>query len=428
MVFPLIARLVEVAPDPRRIAEALGDRPGAVLLWSASGGGPSYVACDPLRSVRQLDPERDLAVDPSRGELSTFPRWIGLLPYEARRALERPGRTAAIDARPVPHVSEPVWWRYGAVARITDHVLVAGDEPDAVQRLCALLRGARVASDPQASRLEPLIDDDPPEAHIGRVERALELIARGEIYQVNLARRLRFAASGSALGLLRLLGGRARPPFGAAFAMEGIDVVSTSPELFLALDPDGRVRTSPIKGTRPRGRDATEDAALARELDCDPKERAELTMVLDVERNDLGRVAEPGSLRLIEPPRVHAHSTVHHRAATLTARLRPDVSRAALLEAMLPSGSVTGAPKIRSMEVIAELEPSRRGLYTGALGFIRHDGGLRLAMAIRTLTVQGGEGHYFVGGGIVADSLPDRELEETRWKAVQLVPGRSTVP
>jgi anthranilate/para-aminobenzoate synthase component I len=427
MVSPLIARLVEVAPDPRRIAEALGDRPGTVLLWSASGGGPSYVACDPSRSVRGLDPERDLALDPSCGELLTFPRWIGLMPYEARRALERPGRTAGADARPAPHVSEPVWWRYGAVARITDHVLVAGDEPDAVRRLCSLLRGSRFVSDHQPAQLEPLIDDDPPKAHIGRVERALELIAQGEIYQVNLARRLRFAASGSALSLLRLLGG-ARPPFGAAFAVDGIDVVSTSPELFLALDPDGRVLTSPIKGTRPRGRDATEDAALARELDCDPKERAELTMVLDVERNDLGRVAVPGSLRLIEPPRVHAHSTVHHRAATLSARLRPGVSRAALLEAMLPSGSVTGAPKIRSMEVIAELEASRRGLYTGALGFIRHDGGLRLAMAIRTLTVQGGEGHYFVGGGIVADSKPDRELEETRWKAVQLVPRRSPVP
>jgi anthranilate/para-aminobenzoate synthase component I len=299
-------------------------------------------------------------------------------------------------------------------------VLVAGDHPLAVRELCALLcrRGGTAVDQP--ARLEALGEDDPPRAHIARVERALELIARGEIYQVNLARRLRFRASGSALGMLRMLGLRARPAYGAAFAMEGLDVASTSPELFLALDPDRRVWTAPIKGTRPRGRDAGHDGALARELDGDPKERAELTMVLDVERNDLGRVAVPGSVRLIDRPRVHTHSTVHHRAATLSARLRRDVSRTALLEAMLPSGSVTGAPKIRAMELIAELEASRRGLYTGALGFIRHDGGLRLAMAIRTLTARSGEGHYFVGGGIVADSDPERELEETRWKAVQL--------
>jgi anthranilate/para-aminobenzoate synthase component I len=430
MASPLIARLVDVPPDPLRLAAALEGRAGAVLLWSAAGCGPSYVTCDPARSVSGLDPERDLALDPSGGELSTFPRWIGLLPYESRRALERRGRAALPDSRPVPHLSEPVWWRYGAVARITDHVLVAGDDPGAVSRLCALLRAANSngAPDRPAARLEPLTEDDAPEAHIGRVGRALELIARGEIYQVNLARRLRFAVSGSALDLLRLLGARARPAFGAAFAMDGIDVVSTSPELFLGLEPDGRFWTSPIKGTRPRGRDAAEDSALVRELDRDPKERAELTMVIDVERNDLGRVAVPGSLRLVEPPRVHTHSTVHHRIATLSARLRPDVTRAALLDAMLPSGSVTGAPKIRAMEVIAELEASRRGLYTGALGFIRHDAGLRLAMAIRTLTVRGGEGHYFVGGGIVADSNPERELEETRWKALQLGRTRSAAP
>jgi hypothetical protein len=420
MVSPLTARIIDVAPEPLRLASALSGRPGAVLLWSSAGSGPSYVACHPLASTRTLDPEPELALEPGLGELHAFPRWIGLLPYESRRGLERPGKAFDSDRRPEPHVSQPVWWRYGAVARITDHVLVAGDEPLAVSELSALLRGIDGGVGLPSARLEALREDDPPLAHIGRVKQALDLIARGEIYQVNLARRLCFKASGSALDLLRVLGRRARPVYGAALAMEGLDVASSSPELFLALDPDRRVWTSPIKGTRPRGRDAGHDRRLAQELDLDPKERAELTMVLDVERNDLGRVTVPGSLRMIERPRVFTHSTVHHRSATLGARLRREVSRTQLLEAMLPSGSVTGAPKIRAMEVIAELEASRRGLYTGALGFIRHDGGLRLAMAIRTLTVKGGEGHYFVGGGIVADSDPERELEETRWKAVQL--------
>jgi anthranilate/para-aminobenzoate synthase component I len=420
MASPLTARLIDVPPEPLRLASALSGRTGAVLLWSGAGSGPSYVACHPLACARALDPEPELMLEPRSGELAAFPRWIGLLPYEARRRLERRGKAPDPDPRPEPHVSEPVWWRYGAVARITDHVLVAGDEPRAVSELSSLLRGLDRGIGRSSARLEALHEDDPAHAHIARVKRALELIAEGEIYQVNLARRLRFRTSGSALEMLRLLGLRARPVYGAALSMEGLDVASTSPELFLALDSDRRVWTSPIKGTRPRGRDAGHDRALAQELDRDPKERAELTMVLDVERNDLGRVTVPGSLRLIERPRVFTHSTVHHRAATLCARLRREVSRAELLEAMLPSGSVTGAPKIRAMEVIAELEASRRGLYTGALGFIRHDGGLRLAMAIRTLTVRGGEGHYFVGGGIVADSDPERELEETRWKAVQL--------
>jgi anthranilate/para-aminobenzoate synthase component I len=152
-------------------------------------------------------------------------------------------------------------------------------------------------------------------------------------------------------------------------------------------------------------------------LDADPKERAELTMILDVERNDLGRVARTGSVRVAEPPHVVRLPSVHHRLATLEAELRDGVSRAALLASFLPSGSVTGAPKRRAMQLIRELEPHRRGLYTGVFGCIGHDGGLELGMAIRTLVSRGGVGHYFTGGGIVADSVPEREVEETLWKA-----------
>ena len=143
-------------------------------------------------------------------------------------------------------------------------------------------------------------------------------------------------------------------------------------------------------------------------------------MVVDVERNDLGRIARTGSVRVIGVPRIESFGTVHHRVAQVTARLRQGVGRSELLEAMLPSGSVTGAPKIRAMEVIAMLESERRGLYTGALGALGHDGSLRLAMVIRTLTRRAGVAHYFAGGGIVAGSNPEREVLETRWKAAQL--------
>jgi anthranilate/para-aminobenzoate synthase component I len=214
---------------------------------------------------------------------------------------------------------------------------------------------------------------------------------------------------------------RGPSPFAAAFSWGALDVISVSPELFISTDVYGSILTSPIKGTRPRGSNAERDAELARELEADPKERAELTMVLDVERNDLARLALPGTVQLAVPPHVETHGTVLHRVATLRAQRRPELSRAELLLCMLPSGSVTGAPKVRAMDLIAELEAERRGLYTGAFGYLSHDGSLELGMAIRTLTVREGQGHYWAGGGIVADSDPEREVQETLWKAEALL-------
>jgi anthranilate/para-aminobenzoate synthase component I len=309
-----------------------------------------------------------------------------------------------------------------------------------VEALIELLLDAPPARAPSPPRVRlEVIEDEPPGLHVARVHAVKELIARGDLYQVNIARRLRLALrEGDPLALHERLTRAAPSPFGALLALDGgVSVVSTSPELFLLAEPAGGdghrigesrfisdnyglIFTAPIKGTRPRGRDAVADAALARELEADPKERAELTMIIDVERNDLGRIALPGAVRVVGPPRVVTHRTVHHRVAWLSARARPDVSREAVLAAMLPSGSVTGAPKVRAMEVIAALEPRRRGLYTGAFGCVAHGGRLTLAMAIRTAVLVGSEGEYFTGGGIVADSDPERELEETRWKAAQL--------
>jgi anthranilate/para-aminobenzoate synthase component I len=249
------------------------------------------------------------------------------------------------------------------------------------------------------------------------VRRALEAIARGDIYEVNLARALELEVTGSAFELLRALTKGGLPPHAAAFDWPELRVASASPELLLSLTPDGRVSTSPIKGTRPRSLDPELDRAAALELDADPKERAELAMVIDVERNDLGRVARPGSVVLSRAPQVVSLPGVHHRVASVSADLLPPFDRTRLLESMLPSGSVTGAPKIRAMELIAELEAARRGLYTGGFGILRRDGGLELSMAIRTLTAKGSQAQYFTGGGIVADSIPAREVEETLWKA-----------
>ena len=406
---------VDVPAEPLLLARRLSDREHTSLLWGKNGT-LAYLACDPVEHSAALDPEPELALAPA-SPLHAVPRWMGLLPYESRRDLERAGHGAA---RGEPHLSLPHWVRYAAVAVIAaDGVRVVGEEREPARALAAALCApSRAAGSVELTSLAPF---EAPELHRARIVRALEHIRAGDLYQVNLARRFELGVRGSAFDLLAKLALRGRPPFSAAFAWGGLDVISVSPELFFNTDTCGAIFTSPIKGTRPRGATPEHDARLMLELDADEKERAELTMVLDVERNDLARLAEPGSVQLAVPPHVETHGTVHHRVATLRAALRPGLTRTEILERMLPSGSVTGAPKVRAMDLIAELEAERRGLYTGAFGSLAHDGSLELGMAIRTLTVREGRGHYWAGGGIVADSDPEREIQETLWKAEALL-------
>jgi anthranilate/para-aminobenzoate synthase component I len=425
---PLHRVLLDGAPQAISLARRIADRPGLAVLWSGDGSGPSYLACDPVAASHDVDPEPTLLLSQDEDSASSpnresprwprWPRWIGALPYEALRH-ERPGRGRRGSSRETPDWSAPLWYRYGAVAVVTDQVEVIGDDLVAVETLAARLSARELPRTERALRVE-LDPFEAPQLHALRIGRALELIGAGELYQVNLARRFSFSVRGHSLDMLAAMGSHTDAPFAAMMCTADGDFVATSPELLLELTPQGRLITSPIKGTRPRGNDPDSDARLAAELDADPKERAELAMILDVERNDLGRLAEPGTVKLVSPPHVITHPTIHHRAATLEARIKPNVSRETLFRTMVPSGSVTGAPKVRAMEVIAELEPHRRGLYTGGFGAIFHDGGVKLGMAIRTLTRRGDVGHYFAGGGIVADSRPDFEVEETLWKAAQL--------
>jgi anthranilate/para-aminobenzoate synthase component I len=410
------SRAIDTPPDPLLLARALADRPGLALVRGGDGA-VTYLAVDPVASSSELDPEPDhaLAARP-HGEI---PRWIGLLPYEARRNLER---GPPDDARPAPDTTEPLWLRYASVIKITNKVEILSSKPHVLNELEAALRNRVGRTRRGAPEVTVFLSRaEPGAAHEARIRHALELIAAGDIYQVNLARRFELDVQGDAVELLFALSPSGLSRHAAAFDWPELKVAAATPELFLALNAEGRVRTTPIKGTRPRLADPERDKALARALDVDPKERAELAMVIDVERNDLGRLARAGSVKLEVPPHVETYDSVHHRLATVAADLAPGIGRESLLAAMLPSGSVTGAPKVRAMEVIRELEPVRRGLYTGALGFVREDGGLELGMAIRTLTVANGRGSYFAGGGIVADSEPAREVEETLWKARRLI-------
>ncbi|HSQ66911.1 MAG TPA: anthranilate synthase component I family protein, partial [Polyangiaceae bacterium] len=399
-------RETPLVPDPLALARALAGRPGLAVLASAPGSGLrpadsrfSFVACEPVETSEDLVPS-SRPEGPGFAGLDPAPRWIGAVPYEAFRHLERRARDRTACAMRTAR-----WHRYDAVLRV-DHemgrVSVEADDAHAGERLLRAAAGA--APSPRDATLSPA-GHGPRGEHEARIRAALDYIARGDIYQVNLARRLSFRLEGEPLDLFGRVLGKARPPYGVYWAMNDETVVcGTSPEL--ALEVRGEtLRTGPIKGTRPRGSCASSDETLRRELEASDKERAELVMAIDLHRNDLGRVARVGSVRVLGEPRTLVGPTVHSRVAEVVARRDVASDLSAVVEAVLPCGSVTGAPKVRAMEIIAELEAHPRGLYTGALGYVGRDGSLVLAMAIRTAVLsRDGErwlAEYFVGGGIV---------------------------
>jgi len=253
------------------------------------------------------------------------------------------------------------------------------------------------------------------EQYVRNVQKALEYIAAGDIYQVNLSQRFSHRFEGSPFALFSALRSVSPSFYGAYLNCGDHVIISSSPELFLK--QQGRsIETRPIKGTRPRGHDAEKDRALKQELLASAKEAAELTMIVDLERNDLGRVCEYGSIEVAEHRYVEELPTLFHTVSTVRGRLREEVGIVDVLRATLPGGSISGCPKIRAIEIIDELEPVARHVYTGAIGFIGA-GDMRLSIAIRTMTVACGHLYYHVGSGIVADSDPEREYEETMDKA-----------
>jgi para-aminobenzoate synthetase component 1 len=243
------------------------------------------------------------------------------------------------------------------------------------------------------------------------VKRVIEYIRAGDVFQVNLSQRFTAPLPRPARDIYGRLHAAACARHGAFLDYGDFALLCNSPELFLRVTPDRRVVTRPIKGTRRRG------AGMEAELRDSAKDQAELNMIVDLERNDLGRVCRIGSVRVTEARRIETHPTVLHGVATIEGQLKEKVSFVDLLGATFPGGSVTGAPKIRAMQIIDELEPVRRGPYCGAVGYLAADGTMEFNVAIRTMIVAGGRVHIPVGGGIVADSDPAREYEETLVKA-----------
>jgi len=254
------------------------------------------------------------------------------------------------------------------------------------------------------------------------VTRIRDYIAAGDVYQVNLAQRFETTFDGDPLDLYRRLRARSAAPFGAYLALDGVVIASISPERFVRVDAgSGVAEARPIKGTRPRGASPAEDAALARALTESEKDRAENVMIVDLLRNDLGKVCRPGTVLVPELCALESHPTVHHLVSTITGQLRDDADAFDLLRAAFPGGSVTGAPKIRAMEIIAELERAPRGVYCGAIGYISASGVMDMNIPIRTVVLQGGAASFHAGAGIVWDSDPAAEYDETLAKARAMI-------
>ncbi|MDE3027775.1 MAG: aminodeoxychorismate synthase component I [Paracoccaceae bacterium] len=248
-------------------------------------------------------------------------------------------------------------------------------------------------------------------------DQAHAYIDAGDIYQVNLTFPLIAQVTGAPLGLYLALAARQPVAHGAFVDLGGPTLLSRSPELFFRIDNDGRIETRPMKGTSPRGHDVAEDDARRDWLATDPKNRAENLMIVDLLRNDLARIAELGSVRVPELFQVETFATVHQMTSRVEAQLRPGLSLLDLFMALFPCGSITGAPKIRAMEIIRALEPAPREAYCGAIGWIAPTGAMEFNVAIRTLLLPGdGTARLNVGGGVVHDSTAEAEYEEALWK------------
>lgn len=401
----------------------LGWRPKRTLRWPAGRRG----ALDGLRAFlgsRRIE-------DPGDTPVPFFGGYLGWISYDIGRHIERLPASQPVD----PSVPDFVLGEYEALLiedRVERRLFLTGvcerDEgpsrivarqAEAIDAFQELDRssGNEEFTGPAATVPRPDIDRD---EYLRRVERVLEYVRAGDIFQANLAQVFRTELAASLVDVYGRLRRASPNPYGCFLDQGGPAVLSISPELFLARRGT-RVETRPIKGTRPRGADPESDARLREELRTSEKDRAELAMIVDLLRNDLGRVAETGTVRVETARELIAHPTVHHAVATVTAELPPRASVVDLLAATLPGGSITGAPKIRAMEILEELEDVRRGPYCGVAGWIGHDGDCVLNILIRTLVVAGRQASFHVGGGIVADSDSVAEYDETLDKARALI-------
>jgi anthranilate/para-aminobenzoate synthase component I len=371
--------------------------------------------------------------------------WIGYFSYELGRFIERLPQTT-VDDYAIPLIRLCFYDRFVAY----DHrsgtfwlaVLELPDDAESPQEKMAGLKRLLEASERhRASRLRTTDLEEidlakaqsnmTKPAYLRAVERTKQYIRDGEIYQVNFSQRFDRPFTSPAVELSHWQNHYNPSPYAAYIDAGDFQIVSASPEMFISIR-DGLIQTKPIKGTRRRfgpGDQHSErrNEENLRDLLSNVKEQAELNMIVDLERNDIARICRPGTRRVIQPRTIEAYPTVFHAVATVGGQLRRDVRFTDILRAVFPGGSITGAPKIRAMEIIDELEPTARSVYTGSIGFIGLDGTVCLNIAIRTVIIAAHKAFVQTGGGIVADSEPEAEWEETITKARALLAGIDAV-
>jgi para-aminobenzoate synthetase component 1 len=427
-----LGRYSFVAAEP--VARAVAE-PGRSVRIRGPGTTDETRPGEPLERVRELLDElgsgarRELA---HRARVPFAGGAVLALAYDLGRRYERWPERARPAEMPPPDVVANVYDAVLAWDLSGERVLYLGSPARGGLSLerarAAIERAGRLPRDrapPPALELGELGDarSDFTEAGYRRaVSRVRRYIRDGDVFQVNLAQRFEAPRRASPDELYAWLRALSPAPFAAAVELgRGLHVLSSSPERFLSLSREGRVESWPIKGTRPRGATLARDERAARELLASEKDAAELAMIVDLARNDLGRVARAGSVQVRDARRLQSWPVVHHTVGVVGAELEPGLAWDALVRAAFPPASVTGAPKLRAIEIVDELEPVRRGLYTGALGWAGFDGALELCVLIRTIVVEGERVHAHAGGGVVLDSDPESERIETLAKARALL-------
>jgi para-aminobenzoate synthetase component 1 len=288
--------------------------------------------------------------------------------------------------------------------------------PGRLEAFMELLEGAPSLEATFIPKAKGFSSDTAKEEYISKVIKAKEYIASGDIYQINLSHRLSIQWAGDPFALYMKLLETHPAPLSSYMDFGGFQIISNSPECLLRVK-DAVAETCPIKGTRRRGHDPKEDNALVEELRASRKERAEHVMIVDLERNDLGKVCLPGSVEVSSFEKVVTYPHLHHMVSTVKGKLSASIDSPMALRALFPGGSITGAPKVRAMQIIDEIENSARSIYTGGIGWFDHSGGSEVSVAIRTAVYKDGLLSLRVGGGIVADSVPEDEYDETILKA-----------
>jgi anthranilate synthase component 1 len=427
-----------------RSATALTERDGCAV-WSSPPPLGLPTEGDPLEVLRAC--ARSLRAPRLPGMPPLMGGLVGYVAYDFVRRIERLPDHAVADLD-VPELTLLL----ATDLAVLDHedgscLLVAnafdGDYDDAVARLDAMTAalGQPAAPTVATTSREPAFDftsRTPPGSYQPAVEAALEAVRAGDIFQAQIGQRFEVETSADALDIYRMLRATNPSPYMYLLRLDGpdgpLDVVGSSPESLVTVtragldgavagEPTGEMiaRLHPIAGTRPRGATPEQDAALAAELVGDAKERAEHIMLVDLGRNDLGRVCRPGTVRVVEFGAVERYSHVMHIVSTVVGQVQADRTAIDVLAACFPAGTLSGAPKVRAMEIIDELEPVRRGIYGGGVGYLDFAGDLDMAIAIRTAVVRNGTAYVQAAAGIVADSDPAMEEAETRHKATAVL-------